>query len=107
MILKEACRRNNFNLLHPQQFVGIAVCICFIFRKLLNEIESFKHQAPKTPVSSEPKDKSSSSGVLPADRVVYELHYRPEMAKFKQDAKVECESLYPFQALRSSSFSLF
>ena len=51
----------------------------FIFRRLLTQLNSFKSR--EKPSVGDKKDATS-------DHVTYELYYRPEQAKFSNNAKV-------------------
>jgi len=53
-------------------------------KKLLTDLDSFKQGQRPTAA----KDKKPSESGAAMDQVVYELHYRPEVAKFSHNAKV-------------------
>lgn len=56
-------------------------------KKLLMELEHFKEGQATTSSSLKATKDECGDGKVP-DHVVYELHYRPEVAKFKDSAKI-------------------
>ena len=59
----------------------------FIFRRLLTQLNSFKPQSDK-PSSAPASSASTVASTGSADHVTYQLYYRPEQAKFSNNAKV-------------------